>query len=100
VLLCYPATIGKRFLSHSHLKFLLFATVSHYLTKRSFGETGSFCPIIDMTGFSTEIGVLLWSWEVKVRVTTKIIFACVYSRIVLQKEEVPILVSDIYTLDN
>jgi len=53
-----------------------------------------------MTGFSTEIGVLLWSWEVKVRVTTKIIFACVYSRIVLQKEEVPILVSDIYTLDN
>lgn len=34
------------------------------------------------------------------QVTTKIVFARVYSRIVLQKEDVLIVVSDFYTLEN
>lgn len=52
-----------------------------------------FVSFVDMIGFRREIQILLRSWEVEVRVTAKIIFVHVYSRTMLQKEDVLFLVN-------
>lgn len=68
-------TIGKRFLSHSHLKFLLFAVVPLDLTKQSFGvKLVGFVSFVDIIEFRREIQILLGSWEVKVQETAIITF--------------------------
>lgn len=88
MLLCCLATTGKRFPSRS-LSLPLFLSI---LPNKASVKLVVFVSFIDMIGFRREIRILLWSWEVKERVTTKIIFAHVCSRIVLQKEDVIILV--------
>lgn len=78
-------------ISFSSFLFLpLFLTI---LPSKALVKLVAFVSFIDMIGFRREIQILLWNWEVKVQVTTKI-FACGYSRIVLQKEDVLMLVSD------
>lgn len=84
-----PFAIGKRFVSFSSF----FAVVSLDLTKQSFGEIDGFCQLCCYdriqeinANFAGELGG-------RVRVTAKITFVHVYSRTMLQKEDVLFLIN-------